>query len=1206
MTLAAGLHEHAGRIAADDTLVAHLEALARRASAVVEPMTFDFLYDPQRQLFAVGYRLADADGPGRLDASYYDLLASEARLASFVAIAKGDVPAAHWFRLGRSVTNVHGAPVLLSWSATMFEYLMPSLVLRVFPGTLLEASCRFAVRRQIDYGRERDVPWGISESAYALMDRHDTYQYKAFGVPGLGLARGIGDELVVAPYATALAALVAPVRAIANLRRLEGLGARGAFGFFEAIDYSARDHEPTEGAQPQSGRATVVRAYMSHHQGMSVVACANAVLGDVMVSRFHRDPRVAATEMLLQERAPHPAPSAAAEPVVAVAVPARASAVPVRRYRSPHTAVPHAQFLSNGRYTTVVTNGGGGASTWNGRAVTRWRRDATRDPGSHAVYLRDVRGGATWSAAYQPTMVEADEYAVTFHSDKACFVRRDGDIASQLDIAVSPEDDVEVRRLTLRNRGLRGRDIEVTSYAELALTAAIDDLAHPAFGKLFVETHYSPENTALLCHRRPRSGNDELWAVHVLSLEGVPAGATEWETDRERFLGRGRGPRFPCALDGRPLSGTTGVVLDAICSLRQRVRLAPAGHVRLSFSTGVAPTREAALALAQKYHHPAAAGRAFALAFSHARSVLHHLGASSEDARLFERLASCLLYVDESGRSPVDLEANTLGQSGLWRHGISGDLPILLVRAGGSDGDIALVTHVVQAQEYWRLKGLQCDVVIVNEHPISYLDEMQARFVTLLDSGPWRQWQHQPGGVYLLRRDHLNADERTVLAAVARVALTSTAGDLGAQLDLLASRRHAVAPGPALLPIRVVERAPVEPPPLPALGLTTGLGGFSPDGRAFIVPLADADETPQPWVNVIATPHFGTLVTAAGAAFTWALNSRENRLTPFANDPVVDPTAEALFIRDDESGVVTTPTPGPRRRRSGDGRVDVRHEPGRSSFTRSVDGLDTVLEVFVDGAAPVKISRLRLTNTGSTKRQLSLFAYNDWALGPPRDGYNLHVVTSYDGDRGAVLARNHFNEGFRARVAFLAASAAPSSATADRAAFFGRHGSFDDAVAFTTPTLAPRFGAGLDPCAVLQVSLTLAPGESREVAFILGQGDDEAHAHRLIDEFRPLERTRLAGEAACARWTEMLDVVQVRTPDDSFDVMMNGWLLYQTLSCRIDARTGYFQPGGAFGFRDQLQDVLALCHARPDVTRAHLLRAASRQYVEGDVQHWWH
>jgi len=1174
--------------------LAALEATARSLAGAME---FGFLLDPERKLLAIGYRVAEGD----LDPSCYDLLASEARLASFVAIAKGDVVSRHWFRLGRAVTPTSGGAALISWSGSMFEYLMPSLVMRAPAGSLLEETSRRVVRRQIAYGAGLGLPWGISESAYNVRDLEFTYQYSNFGVPGLGLKRGLGENAVVAPYATALAAMVDPRAAARNFARLAALGARGRYGFYEALDY-------TRSRLPEGKDVAIVRAFMAHHQGMTVVALANSLLDGPMRARFHAEPIVRATELLLQERTPRDVavPHPRAEEVRTAATVRDLELPAARRLRTPHGATPEAHLLSNGRYTVMLTAAGSGYSRWGDVAITRWREDVTRDDWGTYVFLRDVASGEVWSAGHQPTGAEADRTDVTFTDDRAVFVRRDGALATTLEIVVSPEDDAEVRRVSVSNAGSEVREIDLTSYAELVLAPLAADTAHPAFSKLFVQTEHLAKPGILLATRRRRSpGEPELWAAHLAVVEGEALGEAEIETDRARFLGRGREVRTPMAVvDGLPLSNTVGAVLDPVFALRRRLRVAPGRSAHVAFWTVIASSRAAVLDLADKHHDPTAFERAATLAWTHAQVQSSYLGISAEEASLFQRLAGRVLYADASLRpSPDTLRRGGGAPQALWAQGISGDLPIVLVRADSLE-DMPLVRQLLRAHEYWRMKQLAVDLVILNERGASYIQDLQAALETQVRTSRSRPPGEAPparGAVYVLRADLIPAQTRELLLAMARAVLAGRHGTLQEQLNGLPAADNAAAPPPP-------RRAPsVEAAPSVAvaaeLEFFNGFGGFAAHGREYVTTLDAGRWLPAPWINVVANPAFGFQAAVEGSGYTWSLGSRENQLTPWSNDPVTDRPGEVLYVRDEDSGELWGPTALPMRDEAAP--YVARHGQGYSRFEHSAHGIALELLQTVPLEDPVKISRLTIRNESGQARRLSVTAYVEWVLGPSRGASALSVVTELDAQSGALFARNPWNPSFGTRVAFADLGGRQTAWTGDRREFLGRNGTLDSPAALARDVpLSKRVGAGLDACAALQAPIELEPGGSAEIVFFLGEAASEHEARALIERYRAADLDAVLGEVT-AYWDDVLGTLQVKTPDRSMDVMLNRWMLYQTLACRVWARAAFYQASGAYGFRDQLQDGMALAVSRPALTREHLLRAAARQFVEGDVQHWW-
>jgi cellobiose phosphorylase len=1175
--------------------MAAVEHLARLAGELAH-MEYDFLYDKASRLLAIGYNVDEL----RRDSSYYDLLASEARLIKFVAIAQGQVPQESWFALGRLLTSAGGEPILLSWSGSMFEYLMPLLVMPTYENTLLDQTYKAAVERQIEYGEQRGVPWGMSESGYNTVDVHLNYQYRAFGVPGLGLKRGLAEDLVVAPYASALALMVAPEAACLNLQRLAAAGLEGKFGLYEAIDY-------TPSRQRRDEPGTVVRSFMTHHQGMSLLALAYLLLDRPMQKRFASDPLFQATLLLLQERIPR---ATALFPHTAQLSDIRptsgAPETPIRVFSSPDTPIPQVQLLSNGRYHVMITNAGGGYSQWKNLAVTRWREDATRDNWGTFCYLRDVASGEFWSTAHQPTLKRADSYAAIFSEGRAEFRRRDHDFDTHTEIVVSPEDDIELRRIHITNRSRTRRTIDVTSYAEVVLAPAAAEALHPAFSNLFVQTEIIDPRRAILCTRRPRSIDEPApWMFHLMAVHGADIGEISYETDRMQFIGRGNTIADPQALrESAALAGNQGSVLDPIVAIRCRITLDPDESTTIDIVSGIGETRDAALSLVDKYQDRRIADRVLELSWTHAQVVLRQINATEADAQLYGRLASSVIYANSSLRADIAvLIKNRRGQSGLWGYAISGDLPIVLLQIGDA-AHIELVRQLVQAHAYWRLKGLAVDLVIWNEDRAGYRQLLQEQIMGLIAAGVEAHVIDRQGGIFVRPAEQISDEDRILLQSVARAIITDSGGTLADQIN----RR-------GLVEVRVPRLKPIlrqraEPPaaaglPRRDLILFNGLGGFTRDGREYVITTAPGQMTPAPWVNVLANPHFGSVISENGLAYTWSENAHEFRLTPWHNDPVSDASGEAFYLRDEDSGHFWSPTPLPSR---GAGYYVSRHGFGYSVFEHVEGGIRSELTVYVDVDAAIKFSVLKVRNESGQARKLSATGYVEWVLGDLRPKSAMHVATEIDPHSGALFARNPYNTEFTGLVAFFDVDDATRTLSGDRTEFIGRNGTLGNPAAMARSRLSGKVGAALDPCAAIQVGFELADGQEREIIFRLGlagrRGTDDAS--KLVHRFRGPAAARGALDAVYHYWNHTLGAVQVETPDPALNVLTNGWLVYQTLACRLWARSGYYQSGGAFGFRDQLQDAMALVHAEPQRLRAQLLLCASRQFLEGDVQHWWH
>lgn len=1181
---------HLSDYASPQDIPRRLLAISREAEEFEQEIDFRFLYNEQRGIFSIGFNVTS----GHLDPSAYDLFASEARLASFVAISKSEVPQSHWFRMARPITSIGRRRILTSWSGSMFEYLMPLLFLRNEENTLLDVTYRGVVDLQRVYGMEHQVPWGISEAAYNFRDLSMNYQYGPFGVPDLGLKRGLSRDLVIAPYATFLAMMVRPVSAIHNLQHLEKMGARGKYGFFESIDF-------TKDRLQDGEKYAVVKTFMSHHTGMSLIALDNLLHRNAIQHCFHADPAVEATAVLLQEKMPLAVRSAPFHIVderpelMRILEPSVA-----REFHNPNLTPPRTQIISNGNFLSMITTAGAGYSECKGIRLGRWREDTTRDNWGSFFYIKDRESDEFWSAGFQPTLKTPDRYHVVYAEDKVEIRRTDGGIETEMDVTISPEDNAEIRRITLVNTGDRVRHFDITSYMEVTLSSAANDMAHPAFLNLFVETEQEATTGALLASRRPRSSDEPVyWAGQVMMHEDALPDL-QYETDRSRFIGRNRSIVTPHAMEAS-LSNTAGAVLDPIFSLRGTIELEPFSRKTVAFTTMMANSRDEIVALAEKYRSARGVLRAFELAAAHAQVTLRQLSISLQEAHLFQRIAGRFIYTDPSLRpSPAVLARNTRSQSALWPYGISGDLPICLVRIE-DQSEIEIVRQLLRAHDYWRGKGIVVDLVILNEYPSSYFQDLQDEIQSVIRNSLAHVLMDKPGGIFLRRADLMPEEDRILLRSAARVVIIAQRGSLARQASRVESRDP-------LPPLHLPEaKFPIIDPPLsipvPQMTFHNGYGGFTLDGKEYVIAIHKGTTTPAPWINVISNSDFGFQISESGAGMTWAVNSSENRLTPWSNDAVVDPHDSVIYVRDEESGSFWSATPQPA---PAPGDYVVAHGTGYTRFNSGGYGIDQELLMFVDADSPVKIMKLRLRNTTRRTRKLSVTCFMDLVLGVTRSRSAPFVITSIDARTGAVFATNPYNNEFAGRLAFLWMNDRERTVTADRTFFLGPNGTLANPAAMSYAHLAGKVGAGLDPCAAVQGMVRLAPLSEHTVIFLFGETANAEHAREIVSRLSTAESVEYAYEKVYNRWEKSLSAVQVKTPEPAMDILLNRWFPYQTYACRFMARSAFYQGSGAYGFRDQLQDVMALVYSEPQVMRRHLLLAASRQFLEGDVQHWWH
>ena len=1164
--------------------------LIERINLIIDATEFKQLYNEKRNLFSIGYNVEEE----RLTNSYYDLLASEARTTSYWAIAKGEVPKKHWFKLGRAISEIDGNRGLVSWTGTMFEYFMAPILLKNYDNTLMDETLKTVVEAQIRYGEKREVPWGVSESGYYAFDLVLNYQYRAFGIPDLGLKRGLIEDTVISPYSTMLALPFAPAQAIANMKRLIDEELEGEYGFYEAVDYTQRGISSGENKK-------IVQSFMVHHLGMSLLAIDNLLNDKIMVRRFHSNPIVKASETLLQERIPTNVIVTKEFKEILEPVEDREIYLEkvVRCFSIPQAQPPNCHMLSNGKLSLILTEAGEGYSKLENLQVTRWREDLVTSSYGSFIFINHVNTNKVWSSTYKPMIKEPDGYKSVFSMERAEFIRTDENIVTHSEVVVSPEDNVEIRKIKLTNHGNETAVIEITSYLEPVLVPQPADIAHPAFSNLFVRTEFLNDYDTLLASRRPREhGQSTKWIFHSVIVADETSGGLQYETNRGNFIGRGRGLANAIGLT-QPLTNTIGVAIDPIMSLRRKLRIESGNTAVISFVTGVIESKEEAIELVRKYHGSPSIERSYQLAFTRSQVELNYLNLKASEVLLYQNMIGHLLYLSPlKDKYSQYMSKNNKGQSGLWPFGVSGDLPLVLVSIKRTE-EIDIVRQVLKAHEYWSIKGLKVDMVILNEDESSYLQPLKNLLRDVVAFSHGRHIQDQPGGIFIRDVHNMSEEDKILFYSVARIILTGDGGSLKDQMEPV----EVEAKKMALLVPEVKGFEGISKEEAIDVNYFNGYGGFSKDGKEYIIKLKDYHQTPAPWMNVVSNEKFGFIVSENGSSYTWGDNSRENKLTPWNNDPVSDTGHEIFYIRDDESGETWTITPLPIRTKES---YIIRHGIGYSVIRHSSHGINQELTLFVPDDESIKINIIKLKNDCNVKRKLSIYYYLRPVMGVSDQHTQQYIITEHNEGLKAIVMRNPFNTDFPGQLTFIGTSEDVISYTGNRREFIGLSGSLTAPEGLKYQGLSNEVGAGFDPCAVIHTKVELNGGAEKELSFLFGQTYDIKKAEELLKNYRTKQQCHMALEKVTEAWRRRLEKIQVKTPDETMDIMLNSWLLYQTISCRLWSRSAFYQSGGAYGYRDQLQDCMNILHVDPAAARRQILIHCEHQFVEGDVQHWWH
>ncbi len=1102
--------------------------------SLIEETNFKKLYT-KKDVLSIGFDIEK----NQLSIYNYNKFASESRLTSFIAICKGDIPTKHWFCLDKTLTTYKKYKGLVSWSGTAFEYYMPLLFMKNYKNTLLDETYQFAHICQKSYVEsiDRKLPYGISESAYSELDQGLNYKYRGFSVPYLTSKEETIEKVVISPYSSLLEAELYPKDVLRNIEKLKKLNMVFQYGFYDAYDYSSKK---------------VVRVCYSHHQGMILMGLTNYLKNNIVKEYFHSNVKIKAFETLLKEKVQ-----------VRANIDMKMESYKKYNYEKEKlendirsfdyiSDMPEVSILSNKKYMLLVNDRGSGFSRYRTLQLNRYRKITEQDYGMF-LYIKDMDTKKVWSNTYAPMNQKPDKYEVVFASDKIKFFRKDGMVSTKTEIIVLEDEQAEIRKITFYNDSEEFKRLELTSYTEPILSENAADVSHKVYNQMFLEIEWDNDLKALVVKRKGKEKEAPSYMLNALMIDH-PIDSYSYETNRFQLVGRGHDYHNPMALD-KKLTNHVGSNIEPILSIRNQIEVSPHSKNCVYLVCGYGRSRKQLESILSLYHDKKHIDRAFKISNLASIATTKRLNITGSDMRLYNMM---LNYIYQTTKISISqnrqqlLSKNALQKNSLWKFGISGDYPMIVVNIKDLT-NLTFVMEILKAFEYFKNKSIFMDVIIINSEIEEYAETIKKE----IDNELYRiyslnSFYHTPGTVYVLEQNDISKEEMILLQVVARLYFDVEKEDSLKDEILKLEENNRINDYKKVETLHNIRNENTY-----SLEYDNSYGGFQKEGREYFI---YQPNTPTPWSNIIANEKFGTIVTNNGCGYTFFENSLEFKLTSWTNEMVINDKSEGIKI----NGKIFEPT-------------SCTHGFGYSILEGEQEGFKTTLTEFIPTGEAVKIYLIEIENIENEAKEMDLSFYINPTLGNFEEKTSRHILSEMMNHNQYMRLRNVYNIDYSDVSVFLSSSETIKDYVIDR-------------------ILVKE----------IKTTIVLEKKKKKQIVFMMGCSRNDLEIDAYISKYRDLKNVKKELRNVSLYWKKKLSTIHVETKEKSFDYMMNGWYLYQAISSRIFARAGFYQVSGAYGYRDQLQDAMNLCLVDSLLTKKQILINASHQFKKGDVLHWWH